>query len=495
MSPDRELATLRQQVENLQNIHASACEQLERANKENSTLTDDNNFLRKKNSSFQQEITNHHNEYARIESELYQQGQEVERLKKENVSFLKNKREVERKLREETQAFEKDRAGWQMRESELTGQVKALQETINVLAQQYEASQKKNSSSNDDSPPLTPTTGSTPSHYSAAREARTAQRTIKELERRVNELTTEIENVKRAHTESMNVNKSHVARIHHLENELGQVKHMNQTLMEENEGYQLLLHEKTMRGEFMLNPIMQRNAKYIISAKETNRTNKEDGKLTQDDSSIIDPKSLAIDLEAELNRASELSDCLQGERVHKESDHTIIEKLQDEIKLLKDSNKSMSLYIQKILNRIMEAKGFEEILSNEWSAKKTVSSPTSPTTGSFNLSQEPAKKKMERRKTFSSFHLRSASQPQNNLKPVIQENIAEEPEQTRSKGNETVQLAELSKRSRRNSTGFRNGKRFSLLGLVGMGAKDGEKKDDPYLKQMILVQENQKIKE
>ncbi|CAG8815729.1 22951_t:CDS:2, partial [Gigaspora rosea] len=102
------------------------------------------------NSSFQQEISNHHNEYARIESELYQQGQEVERLKKENVGFLKNKREVERKLREETQAFEKDRAGWQLRESELTGQVKALQETINVLAQQNEAQKKNSQSSSND---------------------------------------------------------------------------------------------------------------------------------------------------------------------------------------------------------------------------------------------------------------------------------------------------------------------------------------------------------
>ena len=52
-------------------------------------------------SSFKQEITNNHNECARIESELYERGQEVERLKKENVGFLKNKREVERKLREE----------------------------------------------------------------------------------------------------------------------------------------------------------------------------------------------------------------------------------------------------------------------------------------------------------------------------------------------------------------------------------------------------------
>ena len=44
---------------------------------------------------------NNHNECVRLESELYQQGQDIERLKKENVGFLKNKREAERKLREE----------------------------------------------------------------------------------------------------------------------------------------------------------------------------------------------------------------------------------------------------------------------------------------------------------------------------------------------------------------------------------------------------------
>lgn len=46
----------------------------------------------------------------------------------------------------QTQAFEKDRVAWQERESELTDHVKALQETISVLAQQNE--QKKNGQSN-----------------------------------------------------------------------------------------------------------------------------------------------------------------------------------------------------------------------------------------------------------------------------------------------------------------------------------------------------------
>ena len=42
----------------------------------------------------------------------------------------------------------------------------------------------------------------------------------------------------------MNTSKNHVRRIQQLETELSQVK-------------QLLLHEKTMEGEFVLNPIMQ----------------------------------------------------------------------------------------------------------------------------------------------------------------------------------------------------------------------------------------------
>ena len=115
-----------------------------------------------------------------------------------------------------------------------------------------------------DSPPDTPTLDN--SHYIAVREAKNAQRIVKDLERRNNEISAELDKAKQATTESMNLNKSHVRRIQQLENELSQVKHMHQSLMEENESYQLLLHEKTMKGEFVLNPIMQViNYKKIIS--------------------------------------------------------------------------------------------------------------------------------------------------------------------------------------------------------------------------------------
>ncbi|RHZ44211.1 hypothetical protein Glove_750g12 [Diversispora epigaea] len=494
-----EIISLRQEMESLR-------EQL-------ISLTDDNNFLRKKNSSLQQEITTDHNEYARIETELYNQGHEVERLKKENVGFLKNKREVERKLREETQAFEKDRITWQDRESELIGQVKALQETINVIAQ-HENAQKKNCQSNprdgqqvfdpesDNSAAVTNGSG-----YIFNREVRTAQRTIKELERRLNELTTEIENAKQATTESMNLNKIHARRIHSLETELSQEKNLSRTLREDIEGYQLLLHEKTMKGEFMLNPIMQRNnvkpdKKFDTIIKVTSHTNKDDETDidNKDSSSIIKKKSLSNDLEAELNRASTLRETLLGERVYKESDHTVIEiscvhysELLDEIKSLKDANKSMALYIEKILNRIMEAQS-EELLSTDWSAKVAASSPTSPTSGGFpfsdNLSVSNPSRKKERRKTVSgpfSGHFRSTSQPLSTFSPQKDKIIAEEPEPITSgdkkqndgklKVDTLSPPTESTQRTnqRRNSTSTRNSKRFSIF---GWGSKEDKKEDE-----------------
>src|SRR4051794_21156130 len=133
--------------------------------------------------------------------------------------------------------------------------------------------------------------------------------------------------------------------------------------------------------------------------------------------------------------------------------------LQTEIKSLKDANKSMRLYIEKILNRILEAQGFEELLSSEW--VKPPASPVTPVNGSFSFNntnpaqEENKSKKIERRKTLSGWHFRSTSQPQNSFKK--DKIITEEPEQFHSlrKSNEdTVSpLSDVPRRpQRRNSS-------------------------------------------
>lgn len=92
---------------------------------------------------------------------------------------------------------------------------------------------------------------------SYAREAKIAQRTIKAQDKLISDLKAEIEKQKSVIQEQQTQNQQQSLRLEHLELEIANVKQVNRSLMEDNESYQILLHEKTISGEFMMNPIMQ----------------------------------------------------------------------------------------------------------------------------------------------------------------------------------------------------------------------------------------------
>ncbi|CAG8586904.1 546_t:CDS:2 [Ambispora gerdemannii] len=584
---EREKTTLLQELKNSENFNVTLREQLDRVQSEYKTLTNENTFIRKKVASLQQEIVNNHNGISRIESELYQKEQEVERLKKENVGFLKNKRETERKLREETLAFEKDRQTWQEREGELTAQFKALQDTLNVLAQQSspsDSSPKKHShqSSSNGMMPTSSTSGFLNSSYHAlsslsarlsnrhttdgtitredspppsptslpniTREIKIAKNTIKEQDKFINQLNNEIERAKTATTDQINLNRSLSLRITLLETELEQVKRVKRSLEDVNEGFQLLLHEKTMKGDFMLNPIMQNyeannsRQKLVDSLRELPTSNKDDGSRRREKKSR--PKSLVTDLAAELSRASagNVNNHLLGERVEKESDQIVdFEKLLEENKNLKDANTKLTNYLQKILGRIMEEEGFEQVLSTDWT-KRAPSNPTTPTATTFShirtlskpvnnpavIVEESAAaanstKKVERRKTLSG-PFRALPNIKIPKSPITIQNIEENADQlsplptSSPVHSRTTSLTEevsstkldsisvveqeqqqpIRRPQRRNSSsdgGPR--KRWSLWwsGNNNNGKQQTEvKKEDPHMRPMILVQESEKAK-
>jgi hypothetical protein len=143
--------------------------------------------------------------------------------------------------------------------------------------------------------------------------------------------------------------------------------------------------------------------------------------------------------------------------------------LQEEIRSLRDANKLMHLYISKILTRIMEAQGFEQLLATDWSAKRIESSPISPTITSFTQEQKSdnVRNKIERRKTLSAFHFRSTSQPQNSL--IKDKTIIEETESA------SEDLKDLPKKTqRRNSTSGTRTRRFSFLNWGAGSNKDNK---------------------
>lgn len=99
---------------------------------------------------------------------------------------------------------------------------------------------------------------------SYAREAKIAQRTIKAQDKLIFDLRNELEKQKSLTQEQQSEAQLQSLKIVHLNHEIANVKQLNRSLQEDNESYQILLHEKTITGEFMMNPIMQVHIRYNI---------------------------------------------------------------------------------------------------------------------------------------------------------------------------------------------------------------------------------------
>lgn len=112
-----------------------------------------------------------------------------------------------------------------------------------------------------------------------------------------------------------------------LERELLEARMANARLMEDNESYQLLLSEKTLNGDFTKGDFM----------RDIHPESKESGSGLG---------SLADELESIDERA--------------ETDNS--RKLEAEIRSLKEQNKALTLYIERIISRILQHGGFEHIL-------------------------------------------------------------------------------------------------------------------------------------
>lgn len=111
-------------------------------------------------------------------------------------------------------------------------------------------------------------------------------------------------------------------RLQALETDILETKMKNARLLEENESFQMLLSEKTLKGDFMPE---QRSA---------------------DDTPGM--SSLAEELESVDDEASDHSDAYR--------------RLEAENKTLREGNKALTLYVDKIIGRLLQHEGFEHII-------------------------------------------------------------------------------------------------------------------------------------
>lgn len=107
----------------------------------------------------------------------------------------------------------------------------------------------------------------------------------------------------------------------------------NARLMEDNESFQLLLGEKTLNGDLARGDFLRE------SSHTEDRAPSRNGPAT----------SLADELES----AEEAPDV------------ELVRKLEAEVNSMKDQNKALTLYINKIIGRLLTYQGFESVLGND----------------------------------------------------------------------------------------------------------------------------------
>lgn len=118
----------------------------------------------------------------------------------------------------------------------------------------------------------------------------------------------------------------------------------NARLMEDNESYQLLLQEKTLSGDL---------GRDDFSYMRGNQAN-------EDALAALEGKTGA-------SLADELNDASEGEE---QEQSELTRRLESEVRSMKDQNKALTLYINRIIERLLQHDNFEHILDQtEGSAK------------------------------------------------------------------------------------------------------------------------------
>ncbi|KAF9914553.1 hypothetical protein BX616_008039 [Lobosporangium transversale] len=303
-------------------------------------LLRENLALTQKNVLAQQEVSQAQNNQARLENQVYELDQKLAESRKEIQRLQRAKKDNDRQLDQNNAAFEKERAMWAQREAELTRRLKFATRPLIVQAPAKEEESKDGKEPSDLLPPqiqqqITENTAA------QARALRAQEKIVADLRQQIFVLNQEL--IERQHTSSLRESE--------LQAQISQAHELNKSLMEENESFQLLLHEKSMNGEFMQTSIM-----------------KSTGYDDDHGTSLSTSNNGSLNLADELVKANEL---VKAERPY--------ESLVAELETLKDEKTALVCYIAKILTRIMEKPGFTSVLAADYSSSQNTQAEPSAT--------------------------------------------------------------------------------------------------------------------
>ncbi|KAF3058046.1 putative m serotype protein [Daldinia childiae] len=297
-------------------------------------------------------------EQAKLEEKVHESEEQIEALRNEKREAARQMREMEAIYEAERSSMMKEKEEMANREEEMQAVINRLKETLNQKNAEDEnrptrqcehpncmtftcaIANSSNITASNSSPNVENGNFAPPSSIQRS-DSRNNSKLLLQKDKLIESLRLELAEAQIKLVESENQGGG---RVHEVERLLMEARMANARLMEDNESYQLLLQEKTLHGEFGKGDFGYMN----VSANQ-DALNALEGRSNAGDNPPTPGASLADELGA-----------LGGDE--KAVDEETLRRLETELRAAKDQNKALTLYINKIIERLLQHQEFEHIL-------------------------------------------------------------------------------------------------------------------------------------
>ncbi|KAJ4267756.1 hypothetical protein NW762_003871 [Fusarium torreyae] len=269
-------------------------------------------------------------ESTKLEEKTHEYEEQIETLNNEKREVTRQMREMESIYEAERSSILKEKEEMANREEEMQAMIHRLKDSLaqrNNLAEESRPSRQHSTAS---SPSLESGSFAPPSSIQRS-DSRNSSKLILQKDKLIESLRLELAEAQIKLVESENQGGG---RLHEVERLLMEARMANARLMEDNESYQLLLQERTLKGDFG-----QNDFSYMGSNSN------------QDALAALEGKTGGSSLADELSEAAEGEAAAEGDR-----------RIEAELKSMKEQNKALTLYINKIIERLLQHQDFESIL-------------------------------------------------------------------------------------------------------------------------------------
>ncbi|KAJ9141665.1 M serotype [Pleurostoma richardsiae] len=268
-------------------------------------------------------------EQAKFEEKVHESEEQIETLRNEKREAARQMREMEAIYEAERSAMTKEKEELANREEEMQAIIQRLKDSLaqrnNNADDESRASRQSNTSPNVEGASFAP-----PSSIQRS-DSRNNSKLLLQKDKLIESLRLELAEAQIKLVESENQGGG---RLQEVERLLVEARMANARLMEDNESYQLLLQEKTLNGDF---------AKSDFSYMGGAQTN-------EDALNALEGRAGGCS-----SLADELHQVAEGESEN-------YRRLEAELRSSKDQNKALTLYINKIIERLLQHQEFESIL-------------------------------------------------------------------------------------------------------------------------------------